>query len=217
MERLHSLNELLPHLDQFIQLIIRLLNDMNFKICINSLNITGLLIKMASEDALRPYFHSIVGALVEKLGDSKIAIRQIASQILMVTSKKVGVEHFIKILSPFVKEANWHLREESLNLMIQLIKGCKKSFVKEFYTDIIENVLELLDDQKPKVRYSARETIATCLLHSSEGNYILQSFKEYLESELFIYLTNRLENPETLETLSRNNSNYSSKQEDQGV
>lgn len=151
MERMHNLNDLLPHLDPFIQLIVKLLNDMNFKICINSLNITGLLIKLAPEDHLRPYFHAIVGALVEKLGDSKIAIRQIASQILMVTSKKVGIEQFIKMVIPFIKESNWHLREESLNLITTLFKGTKKTFVKEFYCDLIEQIIELLDDQKPKV------------------------------------------------------------------
>jgi hypothetical protein len=67
--------------------MLKLLNDMNFKISINALNIVGLFIKLMSEENLKPYIESLINGLMEKLGDSKIATRQIASQILVVSSK----------------------------------------------------------------------------------------------------------------------------------
>lgn len=78
-----------------------------------------------------------------------------------------------------------------------------------FYQEIIENILELLDDQKPKVRQAARETIIAMLLHSTESFTILENVKEFLEKDLYEYILQRIENPNTsAEIISRNVSMY---------
>lgn len=83
----HSLEPLYPYLDDFVKLLLKLMNDSNFKITINSLNIAGFLVNYADKNKLGPYIQDIIQALLQKLGDSKIAVRQIASQILSVAAK----------------------------------------------------------------------------------------------------------------------------------
>ncbi len=75
MERTESPKDLIPYLDDFVKLVFRLMTDMNFKICVNGLNIAGLVIKLTPEDSLRPHNSTFIKLLMEKLGDSKIAIR----------------------------------------------------------------------------------------------------------------------------------------------
>ena len=74
-EKREHLDELTPYMDEFTKLMIKLVGDLNFKTCINSLNIIGFIIKLSSEDWLAPHLGTIVTALMERLGDSKIAIR----------------------------------------------------------------------------------------------------------------------------------------------
>jgi hypothetical protein len=68
-----------------------------------------------------------------------------------------------------LKDSNWHLREECLMLVGQVIRVSKRP-TKEFITSLIENIIELLDDSKPKVRFTARETITILLQSSNDPN-----------------------------------------------
>jgi hypothetical protein len=87
LEKNHDHSSLVPHLEEFVNILLKLITDINFKICINTLNSVGLLIKLADEEAISPYMESLIGVLFEKLGDSKIATRQISHQILTLTSR----------------------------------------------------------------------------------------------------------------------------------
>jgi len=49
-EKREHLDELTPYMDEFTKLMIKLVGDLNFKTCINSLNIIGFIIKLSSED-----------------------------------------------------------------------------------------------------------------------------------------------------------------------
>jgi len=72
---------------EFLEMIFPLLTDVNFKICINTLNILGIIVKLTSQTDLIGQVDKIVTKLLGKLGDSKVAVRQIAFQILAVASK----------------------------------------------------------------------------------------------------------------------------------
>lgn len=60
------------------------------------------------------------------------------------------------------------------------------------------------------MRFSARETITNTLLASPDSLGILESFREFLEVELFDQILQRIQNPGELQsaTLTRNNSTY---------
>lgn len=87
IESLHSTDALVSHLDDFFSLMLNLMNDVNFKIYINSLNTIGIVIKLTSKNELAPHIDRVIEALLGKLGDSKVAARQIAFQILAIAAK----------------------------------------------------------------------------------------------------------------------------------
>ena len=55
---------------------------MNFKISITALNILGITVKLMDSQDVQFYKEILIKNLIEKLGDSKIAIRQLTIQIL---------------------------------------------------------------------------------------------------------------------------------------
>lgn len=87
VEGLDSTHVIVPYLGEFFDMLVLLLNDVNFKICINSLNIIGITFKLTSKDDLSPHLGNVVSVLLGKLGDSKVAVRQIAFQILAGAAK----------------------------------------------------------------------------------------------------------------------------------
>ena len=87
MEGLENTDTIVPYLKEFLDTIFPLLNDVNFKVCINSLNILGIIVKLTSQNDLNDQIESIVTKLLSKLGDSKVAVRQIAFQILALAMK----------------------------------------------------------------------------------------------------------------------------------
>lgn len=87
IEKAQDFEGLVPYLDEFIPIVINLIHDQNFKISINGLNITGLILKAIDKSYLAPFLENILEILLGKLGDSKVAIRQISIQILIMAAK----------------------------------------------------------------------------------------------------------------------------------
>lgn len=87
IENLQTTDALVPYLDDFFGLMLNLMGDVNFKIYINSLNTIGIVIKLTSKNDLAPHIDRVAEALLGKLGDSKVAARQIAFQILAIAAK----------------------------------------------------------------------------------------------------------------------------------
>ena len=101
---------------------------------------------------------------------------------------------YIELIMPSFKDINWHIREESLLLIQSILSTERRKFPTDFYHQVIENILELLDDSKPKVKNAARETILDLLKHSGQAIAMLNEIKEFLELELYEYMLQRLEN-----------------------
>jgi hypothetical protein len=96
IENLQTTDALVSYLDEFFGLMLTLMNDVNFKIYINSLNIIGIVIKLTNKSELAPHIDRVAAALLGKLGDSKVAARQIAFQILGIVAQ-VSRNLFIKV------------------------------------------------------------------------------------------------------------------------
>ena len=95
---------LLPHLKSILELIIKLINDVNFKISITSLNILGVIVKLMDTQDAQLYKDMLIKNLIEKLGDSKIAIRQLTFQILsLFTYVKI---HLISLFKNIILSEN---------------------------------------------------------------------------------------------------------------
>lgn len=65
----------MPHTSQFLALILTLIKDINFKICLTAINIVR---KILSLDMTTFFTHktNLTTQLIEKLSDSKVVIRQ---------------------------------------------------------------------------------------------------------------------------------------------
>ncbi len=208
MEKLQTFENLIPHLEEFIPLMIKLVNDTNFKICITGLNITGILLKAIERALLKPYLENIIENLLQKLGDSKIAVRQIAIQILIMAGKvkflsyvnpqKIDTQRYTELILPFLKDSNWHMREEGLALLSSILSCQPRRLTNEHAQDLVEKIVELLDDSKSKVKNAAREAIIEILKSCDDGMLILQSIYQFLEHDLFDFMVQRLENPNAI-------------------
>jgi hypothetical protein len=77
-----NLSDLQPFMSAFLKkVVVKLIMDSNFKICVTMLNILSKLISMP-EVKEKGNLTVLVPKLVEKLADSKIAIRQLTNKIL---------------------------------------------------------------------------------------------------------------------------------------
>jgi hypothetical protein len=95
----------------------KMIDDSNFKISLTSLRIIhNLCIKYSKEIA--GVLPSLVKSLSNKLSDNKIVIRHAVLKVFHVLAVSIGAEEIVKLVHPFLKNNNWHIREEILSILI---------------------------------------------------------------------------------------------------
>lgn len=77
----NQIKDFIPFLNDFLNLLMRLLQDSNFKVCIINFNILSKILGI-KEITKKNNVELIYPKLLEKLGDSKVAIRQAAIKIV---------------------------------------------------------------------------------------------------------------------------------------
>ncbi len=140
-----------PHLSGFFSFLVQLLNDQNFKISLTSLHIIQQVLKMGGTN-LKANVHHLIPGLVEKLGDNKIVIRQSAQLAFRGIMENMRVGTLVTILLPYLKNKNWHIREEILNLLSTLVIGYHHTLQVD-YPLFLNELAQRLDDTKPRVRH----------------------------------------------------------------
>lgn len=177
--------------ERLLDFFIQMLNDQNFKIVLNTLNVLNMIVAMKQqrerydmmmrrpqdlpEEARtgnKPYglSNAFLGRhipqLVKKLADSKAIIRQEAIKCLfymneIMRSGNKKDNNFIALILPYLNNSsNWHIREELLNLLIRcFLVGNTDQSEFDCY-QILDSILQLLNDNKEKIRNLALEAIA---------------------------------------------------------
>lgn len=176
-------SDFLPHLHSFLQLLLRLLGDSNFKICLTTVNLLSKLL-IFKETRSKSTLESLYPRLLEKLGDSKIAIRQASIRIIKElfessSSQQLPTAFWLDFLMPGFDSPNQHLREETLNLLSFFLS--KSSCEESSYERFLQMALRFLEDPKPKVQAAAWEAI---------GNVERRMSRERFEQVLQRNLTN---------------------------
>lgn len=98
----------------------KMIDDSNFKISLTSLRIIhNLCMKYPKEIA--NVLPELVNNLSNKLSDNKIVIRHAVLKVFHVLAVSLGAEEIVKLVHPFLKNDNWHIREE---ILIILIMAC---------------------------------------------------------------------------------------------
>jgi len=151
-----SFTELTPFLSSFIRLLMKLLYDPNFKIVYTTMQIMAKILKY-EQLPLKMDVGILFNGLVERLGDNKIAIRHLSYTLLRSLFKLMKGKEFLTQCIAYISSTNWHIRECILNLISMVfieerILGFNKSL-------LIEEIIKLLDDNKPKVSLAAFEAL----------------------------------------------------------
>ncbi|KAL4509150.1 hypothetical protein ABPG72_018081 [Tetrahymena utriculariae] len=113
-------------LEEFLDLVLDLTSDSNFKVQVTSMNIIFEIIglKKCQEDKI---FKIISSSIIEKLGDSKIAIRQLAQKIIIKHFEKFDENEWIYEIVRNIKSKSVQFKEDSLTLLEILIKDFHNS------------------------------------------------------------------------------------------
>ena len=109
----------------------------------------------------------------------------------------MDTQELLTMIFARLKENNWHMREECLLLIQMIFNSSTEELPDSFYEETVENMIEALDDQKPKVRNTARETIVNVLRHYSQPTQLLNTIQPLLEKELYDYMLFRIQNPDS--------------------
>lgn len=96
---------------------------------------------------------------MNKLGSKDVEIRQEAMRLFISIMKSMSDKDYLSTVIPFLTSHNWRIREEILNLMIiNILNKVEEDFD---YTTVIIALSRLMNDDNAKVRFVARETLAT--------------------------------------------------------
>ena len=196
-------SEFLPHLTDFLKMLIKLIQDNNFKICLTTVNILSKLL-VFKELRSKQNIELLYPKLLEKLGDSKIAIRQACIKIikeLFETSQIQNQTFWLESLLNGLESKNQHIREENLNLISFFIN--KTSLEEPYYEKLLILVVNFLEDLKLKVKMAALETVIVIEKHMKRDKFE-NILKKMLTIEGFEMIISKL--PDKIST--SNISNY---------
>lgn len=132
--------------------------------------------------------------LVEKLGDNKIIVRQLAVEGLKGITKDLKPFALIPQLTAFLSSPKWHIREEILEFIITTFIEFSDSIV--YFTDydgIVKAIAKLLHDDKPKVIQIAYETFATVANVGDKNKVYFVLKKENVEEPTLKKVIERIE------------------------
>lgn len=196
-----NMQKLEMYFSSFFKYIVQLLSDNNYKVSVCTMQ---MLIALLSEKRkrlnARTNLHMLIPGLVEKFGDSKIVVRQLAQESFSALSLCIKPEVLLNELVPFLESSNWHVREEILLFIIRTFLFYDKKKNEEGheilqdidYPKLVNAVAKLLDDDKPKVIQIVYETVATI---AQLGNYtkVLEILLEAVDHEVYRKLCDRVE------------------------
>ncbi|KAG2759623.1 hypothetical protein PC129_g7850 [Phytophthora cactorum] len=133
------------------------LRDHNSKIALGALEIFELLVARVTESTLRSYFNLLWISLVERLGDSKLLVREKAVDVVVEISVVLDVTTVLEKLKDCMSHKNWRTREQSLHAVWRCLE--RHDLFKERQEELLNDVLKLLEDSSKDVRDAAITTL----------------------------------------------------------
>ncbi|KAE9049237.1 hypothetical protein PR001_g3514 [Phytophthora rubi] len=137
---------LIPH-------VLPCLRDHNSKIALGALEILQLLVSRVAESTLRSYFKLLWLSLVERLGDSKLPVREKAVDVVVEISVVLDVDTVLDKLKGCMGHKNWRTREQSLHAVWRCLE--RQDLFREKQDELLDDVLKLLEDSSKDVRDAA--------------------------------------------------------------
>jgi len=159
----------------FLEFLIKLLNDPNYKVAVTTLQIIKRLLESYTVIHTSNNVQALIPGLIEKLGDNKVMIRQLSMISLRLIGEIVDPILLLTKLLPHLSAPKWHTREEILIFIIIffLENESNPGLLKKVpYVDLVPSIVPLLTDDKPKVMQMAFEAFA---IISKLGDFNLTS------------------------------------------
>ena len=107
-----------PHMSQFLGVILVFIKDINFKICLTAINITKKLLVL-NINCFNKHKTQLTTSLIEKLSDSKVVIRQAVLKCcgFIIAHSSNGLMAIAYHAIGYLQHTNWHVREGILHLL----------------------------------------------------------------------------------------------------
>jgi hypothetical protein len=177
VQSLSNAEPLVPHLSGLMTFMTGLLDDPNFKISLTTLQILGELVGKLDK-AFRPVCVTTLRALIEKLGDNKIVIRQANLKVIARMMQTLTPGPFVPVLLQSLDHKNWHVREELAGLVILALLTYRRF---EFdYPSLARDLSLALSDPKPRIQFVAAQGLAV-VQHLVGANALHNLLEDLLE------------------------------------
>ncbi|KAL4421548.1 hypothetical protein ABPG75_010839 [Micractinium tetrahymenae] len=154
----------LPTLSAFLDFLLRLVADANFKIAISAMTILEDLVGLLGADA-QPYLGTLAAPLIERLGDNVQMVRQTAAHAIAALGRTLGPTHMLAALGGALVHPSWRVREEGVNAYAAALLSHSKELFD--YPACVRALAGAAADETLRVATAALEAFA--LLHARLG------------------------------------------------
>ncbi|TMW64277.1 hypothetical protein Poli38472_012899 [Pythium oligandrum] len=165
------------------------LKDHNFKVAVTSLEILSLLLPRVGGSTLRGVFKTLWLSLVERLGDSKLQVREKAVDVVVVLTDLVGISAVFERLKPCVRHKNWRTREQTVHALWRCLEHHNQ--MRAMKNAVLDEIVMLLEDSAKEVRDAAMlglekmyEHIGASLMYDLESKNIRSGHMKTLTEKL---------------------------------
>ncbi|XP_064484174.1 TOG array regulator of axonemal microtubules protein 1-like [Ornithodoros turicata] len=151
---------LLPHIDTFVDLLIKLLDDCHPKVVSLALDVLGTLAERLEPRIVRTCLRILVNAACKRLGDTKIVIREQCATVLHCLMRRAGPCPVLSLLLDrrYQGSRNPRLREEIVNRVTAAVLTFPSSELD--LGTLCRTLSPCLVDPKRRVRLAAMECFA---------------------------------------------------------
>uniref|UniRef100_A0A1I8G3J6 TOG domain-containing protein n=1 Tax=Macrostomum lignano TaxID=282301 RepID=A0A1I8G3J6_9PLAT len=167
--QLDTLEAAVPHLEKFLAFLHSLLDDVNFRIAIVTLDILYLLANRLGS-RLQPHLRSLLAGITKRMSDGKNVVRTALMKLAILLMHNHRPQIVLDLLLNNLEHRNSRVRQETLNMTISALVTFPSS---DFDLPRLCNcIAPALLDPKRQVRHAALEVMA--LLAQGLGSGRLQ-------------------------------------------
>ncbi|XP_038076737.1 TOG array regulator of axonemal microtubules protein 1-like isoform X2 [Patiria miniata] len=154
---LDDASRIVPHMLAFISFLCNLLDDVNFKVTLLTLEIYGVLVTKLNT-GIKQFLKPLIAALTKRFGDNKVVIRQANMKVLMQLMHVLTPRSVVSAIGDSLKHRKSGVREEALNIIIaSLLTFPSYDFD---LAKLCQMLAPTLGDAKRRVRQAALESFA---------------------------------------------------------
>lgn len=144
-------------IEKFVNLLPRLLDDINFKVLCGTLQVLNLLIQKLGPN-VESYFKQLVSVGLKTLGDARNVVRSENMNVFQQLMKAVAPQQILDLITGSLQNKNSRVREDVLNIiMAAMLAHPKRQFDVH---KLCFEVAPCLADSKRRVRHAALELFA---------------------------------------------------------